>query len=227
MTKDSASPRKGDVRNAADVLDDDELAPLLSPGFNRTEFATKALGDRSVSVPMRTERLKQSAQKLQDAIHYEVTSRQDELLTLARRLQTSKNSLQHIKQLVNGLSSTTHRLRRDVREPFDIAQQQAVQLENLHRAIELLRCVNHRLKQTTKLRQVMGSERANLESMDFAKAARFLWDIESYSPETSVEGVDVVSRFALLVYSLGLMSSLFLFSSSTCQTDSSAIAQPN
>jgi hypothetical protein len=196
MTKEQLSPRKGDRGAPADLLDDDELAPLLSPDFDCTEYATKALGDRNISVPKRTERLKRCAQKLQDAIHYEVTTRQDELLTLARSLQTSENSLQHIKQLVNGLSSTTQRIRRDVREPFDIAHRQAVQFENIHKAIEVLRCVNHRLKQMSKLRQTMGTDGSGLEAMDLAKAARILSDIESYAPEASVAGINAGSRFA-------------------------------
>lgn len=193
-----ASP-PADVSGSAsdDVLNDSQLAPFLADDFDRTEYATKLLGDPGASASRRTEALQRSAGALDEAIHAEVAAKQDDLLAHARRLQTSERSLQQVKQSLGGLSASAQRMRRDVVDPFQSAQQQATQLRNLHQAMEVLRAVNHRTKQAGKLRQIMGSgERSTIEPMDLAKAAKLLLEIESMSPEEAVRGITVVDKCA-------------------------------
>jgi hypothetical protein len=187
----------------SDVLDSIALRAFLQPDFNRTEFASRILRDPGESAKGRTSELIEAARNLDSAIRAEVISKQDDLLSHARQLQVSEKSLQRIKTSIAGLSETAQRLKKDVKEPFDVVQRQVTQLGNLHKVIEVLRVVNHRLKQTAKLRQIMVPDK-QLEPMDMAKAAKIIWEIEAAAPEETVSGVAIVERWAPLTICLPL-----------------------
>ena len=192
-----SSPAAEQNGSSADVLENAQLVPFLAEDFDRTEYATRLLGDLSTSASRRTEALQRCVGALEEAIHAEVAAKQDDLLAHARRLQTSERSLQQVKQSLGGLSASAQRTRREVLEPFQATQQQAIQLRNLHHSVEVLRAVNHRTKQAGKLRQIVGAGKGTIEPMDLAKAAKMLWEIESLSPEEAVRGITVVDKFAL------------------------------
>lgn len=184
-----------------DVLDSIALRPFLQADFNKTEFASRILRNPGESAKGRTSELSEAARNLDSAIRAEVISKQDDLLSHARQLQVSEKSLQRIKTSIAGLSETAQRLKKDVKEPFDVVQRQVTQLGNLHKAMEVLRVVNHRLKQTAKLRQIMVPDK-QLEPMDMAKSAKIIWEIEAAAPEETVFGVAIVERCVLLAIRL-------------------------
>ena len=175
------------------MLEGPSLQPFLRDDFNGTEFASQILRDPRQSTPAKSNELQDAAHLLDDAIHLEVTSKQDDLLSHARQLQVSEQALQRIKGSISGLSDAAQRLKRDVRVPFDTVQQQVTQLGNLHDVMETLRLVNHHVKQTAKLRQLV-KPGAALEAMDAAKAAKIVWEIEAAAAPATLAGIDIVDR---------------------------------
>ena len=189
VSPDVSPPRSPEI----DVLEDPNLQPFLRDDFNGTEFASQILRDPRQSTPAKSNELQDAAHWLDDAIHLEVTSKQDDLLSHARQLQVSEQALQRIKGSISGLSDAAQRLKRDVRVPFDTVQQQVTQLGNLHNVMETLRLVNHHVKQTAKLRQLV-KPGAALEAMDAAKAAKIVWEIEAAAAPATLAGIDIVDR---------------------------------
>jgi hypothetical protein len=195
-----ASPEVSPPRSPAvqaQVLANPALQPFLKDDFNGTAFASDILRGPRQSTQAKWHELQDSAQLLTEAIHQEVTAKQDDLLSHARQLQVSEQALQRIKGSISGLSDSAQRLKRDVRLPFDTVQQQATQLGNLHSVMETLRLLNHHLKQAAKLRQLVQVDTA-LEPMDAAKAAKIVWEIESAAAPEVLAGIAAVDRCAAI-----------------------------
>lgn len=96
---------------------------------------------------------------------------------------------------VNTLQTTVNRLRDDITEPFERVRREARQLGNLHALIDALRLVNHRIKLTAKLRQVMTGDAA-IDAMDLAKGAKLVNEVDSVAAEGDLAGIDVIDRCA-------------------------------
>lgn len=178
---------------ATDILDVPALQPFQQQGFNSTEFASRILKDPKQSSKERTRELRDHVNDLDAAIRDEVVSKQDELLAQARQLAVSKASLAKIKTSIAGLREKSQRLRREVAQPLDVVQKQVTQLTNLRKAMEALRVVTHRVKQTGKLQQLM-STGEKLDAMNMARAAKIVWEIESGAPAELVAEITAVSR---------------------------------
>jgi DNA repair ATPase RecN len=176
------------------VLDNADVKPFLDPAFNSTEYAGRVLRDPQQSTAAKSDDLQEVLRKLDDAIHAEVVGKQDELLQHARQLQVSEKSLQRIKTSITALSSSAQRLKKDIKGPFDVLQQQVTQLSNLHAVADTLRVVNHRVKQTSKLRQ-LPAPGSDMDPMDMAKAAKLVFDIESVGTSEAVAGIEVIDRY--------------------------------
>lgn len=176
-----------------DVLEDPVLQPFLSEGFKHNEYASAVLRNPKVVASERTQMLQSSIAKLDAGIRAEVTVKQDALLGHARQLQVSDRSLQGIKGTITSFYEDLKQLKNEAQAPYMVLAQRSTELNNLHTTLQLLRSVNTRLKQTTKLQQVMRSGE-KIEPMDLAKAAKLLWEIETAAEATDFSGVTVVEQ---------------------------------
>jgi hypothetical protein len=187
---------EGATPREQDVLEDPALEPFLSNTFKHNEYASSVLRNPKVVASERTQMLQSSIAKLEAGIRTEVTLKQDDLLRHARQLQVSDRSLQGIKGTITSFYEDLKQLKNEAQAPFIVLVQRSTELHNLHTTLQLLRSVNTRLKQTTKLQQVMSSG-DKIEPMDLAKAAKLLWEIETAAEGTDFSGVAVVEQCVL------------------------------
>lgn len=183
-------------RSPMDLLTEPAYSEFLKPEFKHANYASSVLQNPNVSAVDEIKTLQLAIGQLEVAIREEVTQKQDNLLAHARRLQASDRSLQRVQHSMDALKLTVKRLKDDINDPFQQMQQRGMQLTNLHVAINSLHVVNHRLKLTSKLRQLMGRDQAQgpMDPMDLAKAARIIRDMDVAASEGDLKGVDVIDR---------------------------------
>jgi hypothetical protein len=177
-----------------DVLDDPALQPFLRDDFKHNEYASSVLRNPQVVASEKTQMLHAHIAKLDAAIRAEVTLKQDALLSHARQLQVSDRSLQAIKGTITSFHEDLKQIKGEAQGPQTALVQHSRELSNLHSCLQLLRAVNTRLKQTSKLQQVMRVE-GKIESMDLAKAAKLLQEIES-TATADLSGIKVIDECA-------------------------------
>lgn len=200
MGKGGRNSEEREDAKPASLLSQPAFEPFQQPDFNVAEFTSRVLAGSRTTAQSQADELKTGVRQLEHALAAHVLSSHEQLLQHSRRLVDTEHVLQDVSLSISSLQASVNRIRAEIEGPYSQIKTKAQQLQNLQRTVELLRHLVHRIKLTHKLKQQLAAPQT---SLDLAKAAKLLTDINAVSKEADLSGLNVADAESDLLSSAG------------------------